>query len=1375
MDALTTSANAQVDDFASQFDRGEIQFYDASDTKIGWSQLRAPAFEPALNAKAEAKGLPHDIFVESSGVDAQIDYAVLTSPDGKRERLSVSTSGGGGDVVVSGLQIQDGGTTQTVEAFSIQRGDVDPSLDDPGTIELTLPTGGETYTEGGVGNWQAEIDLEDLRVKRVELEESTDGGSTWTKKDTIYYTKDPTRTDTEREKGPREHPEVGWQDTYEEGVWTVDASATHVRAVMVDENGGRTTSSAVSISTEAPAATFATLSDLLAADPTTFSVGDTVIVEDQEAHGQEFVLSESGEPTDHCTTYVADADTSAEQSENFEVTDGNSLANSDVVAGSLEVKYGTSGDEWVDGIEMDGFGVQGQFDKPFFDFAAGEFLTHQDRLKTLRDNSSNPTSGGHVITYKYATSDRRWKRQHHGHIDVRWAGAEVGTETQAVWENNAKAYNWCVIAAREWRKKHDRRWAFVGVPGVLNHIFSRAAADGVIPIGTGPEIDVPEADWPVRGAFRLPDGKGLWMNDTTHTNTRRERNSVQFRSQKWGTYPGNLGAGLNDPNTLADKVGVGRFLKYDGNVANNTDPFNNADYTDVANTLQNGRNWTAIAGQHTPQVSNYVKHGCQYAAQYVHVTKVGSDQFQPRTGDWSLSHDILLSGGGVGDHPIYSLPNDEENALTNLTFTGFNSIGAGYQLYQCNHENVTIKDLEANPARTDGFTGTFDLVNHRGNNGTFPDNAPTDHRQGDGINIKNLTLDVRGAPSNPTSTDYALFALFTARTFSATVENLVVFTCGNGERYVLLNDLKGSENVNIKNVTVVVDPNDKFQVLGSGQEYGVVDMEGFEVKKIDPTQSQEVVFGEWNNINSTRAAWLRIKNSDFEIDFGSTNTSGEVKTMVQSGSDTGLGLDLIFDDCTLNNIGDTLGEGYYYDCDIQTYGDGNTDSTPMTAPMRDVTDQDGRTSDDSGVYTTGASEEGQNFVRIKTDMLWTPQEINAEVIDGDVTVTGTSYVQSDGSSVNTDDPRSEYVEVSLSDVIPTDASITISWDAHKTPLSDFAADGAFVANDPQDESMVENDPDITKDMRGLVTSIESPLEPNWSATSSDSGTVSVSMDNDYTIRLTDEGNASKTNVTITAKATIRGVGEIETTFDVAYTPAPTTTVGRAAQILSAHRRYESFHGDNPVRAYDASDKSGSSQDIGYASGDFDQTAFENFIGSGDGWVEFYNVVEDNLITTSSPPKLGNSGSTITNENGNPSAQGQSAVTVSRSDVPSFSFALFVDTDNIPNGSNRDIIKTNGRLREKSGDILWSFNTNFQEPLIISNYSGTYHILARYDDGTDTMEFFVDNSSVASFTPNDTGVSFFDVFYADTGVSEVIFWSEYLDDTQVNNAYNEMTA
>ena len=179
-----------------------------------------------------------------------------------------------------------------------------------------------------------------------------------------------------------------------------------------------------------------------------------------------------------------------------------------------------------------------------------------------------------------------------------------------------------------------------------------------------------------------------------------------------------------------------------------------------------------------------------------------------------------------------------------------------------------------------------------------------------------------------------------------------------------------------------------------------------------------------------------------------------------------------------------------------------------------------------------------------------------------------------------------------------------------------------------------------------------------------------------------------------------------------------------------------------IRAYDASDKSGSSQDIGFdASGLLDTTALESFAGSGDAWMEPYDQVSGSLLTTATPPKIVSSGTTITNTGGDIAAEFTGGQRIEMAPDPSGPFSYYVSGDS--NGAlSGGVLAGNFDLNEfraktDTGDFQYlrtdSASAKTIEPLgqqhtIIAVYPDLSSIIVNADEAT--QSFGVDQNDTA---------------------------------------------
>jgi hypothetical protein len=154
-------------------------------------------------------------------------------------------------------------------------------------------------------------------------------------------------------------------------------------------------------------------------------------------------------------------------------------------------------------------------------------------------------------------------------------------------------------------------------------------------------------------------------------------------------------------------------------------------------------------------------------------------------------------------------------------------------------------------------------------------------------------------------------------------------------------------------------------------------------------------------------------------------------------------------------------------------------------------------------------------------------------------------------------------------------------------------------------------------------------------------------------------------------------------------------VSATAEAAWSYDKLLSSYSGFCIRAHDASDKSGSSQDIGFdANGDLDTSALESFAGSGDAWMEPFDQTDGSVITTATPPKIVASGSTLLDDNGKPAPQFSGDQRFQMGTTPTGGYTVCIEGDGVAENSTRRLT-TNGtsyQLLELNGDFEFK-NTN----------------------------------------------------------------------------------
>jgi hypothetical protein len=200
--------------------------------------------------------------------------------------------------------------------------------------------------------------------------------------------------------------------------------------------------------------------------------------------------------------------------------------------------------------------------------------------------------------------------------------------------------------------------------------------------------------------------------------------------------------------------------------------------------------------------------------------------------------------------------------------------------------------------------------------------------------------------------------------------------------------------------------------------------------------------------------------------------------------------------------------------------------------IRNSQDRSGRTSGNSGTYTSDAGDEGNDYVLIDTNLLSRPWERSATVTSGNPTVQSIEIANSDGTIRADDNERQEdpYLRVNLNSPIQSGNTIEVNWTARVTPLDDFRTTGLFVTRPVENQSFTSGEGPFTIDLRGVAASQESREKIFYTASSDDTSIVTANVQNDdFTLELTEQGTGT---ATVTVTGSIDGVGSTTDTFEV---------------------------------------------------------------------------------------------------------------------------------------------------------------------------------------------------------------------------------------------------
>lgn len=851
-----------------------------------------------------------------------------------------------------------------------------------------------------------------------------------------------------------------------------------------------------------------------------------------DSGGGLFRVTSSGKTTDGGLVFMFEEDLM----QNTETVSGGdseirnyALPNSDLNWESFQVRYGPDPEDVVPIRHMHGQHTNRGVREPWVDLKTGSlqgggwapFENYNDQYAGNSDQWE--------ITYEYATSDRRLERvnQTNG-VNLAWWGAPKLDENNP---QNATPYlAWAIEAASRIYESGTANWAYVDVPGMYHGLGTIQMPEGVILRGD-PTAPL-QADGLTRGGIKLMPGMGLWYLDTTYSAPRNIIHAVENKVNRYFQMTSTDGA---------QKLGFQQF-KFDGDVLNNLDVFNTDDYSwgggTIETFLQDSGAWQA-----------YYKSADFPADQQIvmedfHVREVGGSGIgigatAQQAPDFQM--DNVTVNTAYRNHLVYtpSTLGTVQDLTLNGAFWGANVMSQNAS-GQYNYDGTVVKDLE---------------------DGKYDWNAIFDFRRG-GVTMTNTTVDLRGSTNSFQSVD-----VFFVTGRENTIDDLTLHTFfdgdfNNGGGTMTFWSTRNYQTAfpgkdEIRNVDIY-DEGTGISLLAPNQGYNHnLLFKNVTIHKTGSSGSGAPAFA--TNVNSDilpldKAARVDLKNVH-------NNLAGTIGA--NDLGNTAHPRDVFWDDGTLNNTDEfsfsnltdnsnSDGEKrdlriFLKDFSINTSGGGWTRQdgwigafSPPSAgiekayfPIRNVTDNNGRVSDETGTYTSDASDEGNNYVLIPTSLFTYPFETTATVKSGTPSIKSVEVANSDGSTrspAKSSEQRDPYVRVNLDQSIGTGNTITVDWTARVTPLDRFSATGLFVARKVADQSYTSGNGPFTVELRGVASSLESDNKIVYTASSGDTSVVTADVQaDDYTLKLTEQSTGT---ATITVTGEIGEVGTTTTTFEV---------------------------------------------------------------------------------------------------------------------------------------------------------------------------------------------------------------------------------------------------
>lgn len=204
------------------------------------------------------------------------------------------------------------------------------------------------------------------------------------------------------------------------------------------------------------------------------------------------------------------------------------------------------------------------------------------------------------------------------------------------------------------------------------------------------------------------------------------------------------------------------------------------------------------------------------------------------------------------------------------------------------------------------------------------------------------------------------------------------------------------------------------------------------------------------------------------------------------------------------------------------------------AKMRNSTDSTGRVSDNNGIFTSEAADEGNDYVLIPTNLIsrfW-EHEVTLDSAPTGMSVTSVEVANSDGSlrADNNEYQHEPYIRVNLSQAIGAGEQVTVDWAVRVTALDEYQTTGLFIARPVPEQTLTLSEGSVDIDLRGVASSQEAQEVITYTATSTDGSVVQAEVGSDgYTLTLTPQGSGS---TSIVIGGDMPGLGTAEQTLSV---------------------------------------------------------------------------------------------------------------------------------------------------------------------------------------------------------------------------------------------------
>ncbi|WP_263821138.1 hypothetical protein [Salinibacter sp.] len=885
--------------------------------------------------------------------------------------------------------------------------------------------------------------------------------------------------------------------------------------------------------------------------------------EAEDGGGGLFQVAENACKADGGICFVFDEDMSAEQGpiqlSPKDLRQNYQLPHTDVIGHTV-----------VMGIEYGGERIDNMLNKrhwphltEYIDWKAGQIGTGNgfnggpwegsiDRWFTDGQNTQDDEI--YDLRYKHATTDRRLVRQGvTDSVNLKWWGAEESDPQNPV--NNWWRLNYAIQNAAQLRAQKNLDWAYVDIPGEFYYKNRVTLREGVELRGTNEtQISTSVDGRPIYGKLKLMPNTPGEFYPVKHL--KDGHSSVEN---------GGLGIVAVDIKVKsgASKIGL-KQLELDGNIDGNQDPLvnqddytNDGEYDNIDNRLQNANVWNGIVGSGSGDrgsveahftdlhVDNYPGNGITSGSTF----DLTPSQYV-RVGDAPSNHQTYHAG--IGDYNNWTIEDSGWDVLFRFdqaTVTDFTvqNVKEGTFWTVFGKRWSAVFDHEArNVDETSSVVDQFEVDLSGGNNRNVRIVTSSFLQEnlsgGPHLTLKNGT--VLSLPENSTS-------LFSPKTPTDSpiggflFDNIEFVDQGGG---ISLFGGEDHTNVTYKNITMrTASDVSALHSAGIGSipwfkgseptpHAGRIEVSNLTVE--DQIDVQPVIVGGFESGDVPYD--LFITSSSLRNEEGNTPLIARFYK-IGNDADKQEAVQKMREYISGSTVEVSTSGSFHRNLLEWDYST-NLDFKQRPLKLRNVTDQDGRTSEDSGTFTSGASDEGNDHVLIPTNLLSYAWETEMTLVSSpsDISsITGVDVANSDGTLRPNDDPTVKqtepYLKVTFDGTIGSGETVEVDWIARITPLSEYQTTGLFIPRPPSEmdhipQSFTSGNGPFTIDLRGTAASQESDEKIVYTASSGDTSVVTANVQsNDYTLELTEQ---SAGTATITVTGEITGVGTAETTFTV---------------------------------------------------------------------------------------------------------------------------------------------------------------------------------------------------------------------------------------------------